>query len=520
MYTFYTEPYDHQRTEFKQSWDYEHRALFWEMGTGKSKLMVDTISALFQSDKADVAIIIAPYGVHSNWTESYGTVKCQWETHAPPDIQEETILFTFHSSNSKTKKWERSANRFIKDSRKKIISIAYPSLGTKNAKKLIDHLLNTKRTVVIADEAHLIKNPDAQRTKRVLEIGKKATYRRLLTGTLISQSMFDAYAPIQFLNKGYWESQGLKSFWDFKHYFGIWKTCQNYKQMKARRVRGVNGKIEVKMVPSEWKELVDYKNKDELRWHIEQFGSRVRKNDVLDLPPFIHEVMHVELSKEQRRLYDDMEKTFMAELEDGTIVETEHAMTRVQKMQQILQGFLIDEGGEYHRIKDCPRMDMLIELCQQTDEQVLIWTPFPSDIVEIESRLKALDKKVVSYYGDTEKKVQRNINKEAYQSGEAQYFISNQSVGGTGLDLFNTGIMVYYGHTYSLIQREQSEERVARPGLQNSWLKIDMMSQDTFEHGIIEAVVQKKEISAYIMRDYEKRINEQSLCSSEHAETK
>lgn len=507
-YQFKTDPMVHQLSEFENYRDHAARGLWWQMGSGKTKSVVDNAAYLFQRDEIDAVVVIAPDGVHSNWTETYETVKCQWETHAPDEVFRTTDLFTFHSTEAKTKKWERRAREFLTSQRKKIVAFSFAGVSTKNGRKLLDYLLKTHEVMTVVDEGHCIKNPDAKRTEEVWSIGDRSKYRRVLTGTLISQSMFDAYSPIRFLQKDYWEIHGLKSFWHFKQYFGIWETKKNYQQMRPKRVKQADGSFRVDMVPVEYQVLIDYKNKEELRWHIEQWGTRVRKSDVIkNLPPMTYEVLTVPLSKEQRKLYKSMDEEYMAELASGVVIETEHAMTKFQKMQQILQGFVIDEDGEYHRLKDCPRMEMLMEICEATDEQVLIWTPFPSDIEEIERRLRDAGKEVVSYYGDTDKKFQRKANAEAYQSSKAQFFVGNPAVGGTGLDLYNTGIMIYYGHTYSLIQREQSEERVPRPGLKKAWLKIDMVSTNTFEHKIMDAVETKQDIAKYLMRDYEKRLD-------------
>ena len=69
MYSFATEPYAHQLTAFKRSYQSEYSALFMEMGTGKSKVIVDTMGALFESKDITHALIIAPKGVFDNWVQ-------------------------------------------------------------------------------------------------------------------------------------------------------------------------------------------------------------------------------------------------------------------------------------------------------------------------------------------------------------------------------------------------------------------------------------------------------------------
>ena len=61
-FQYKTQPYDHQRIVFEQTREYQYYALFWEMGTGKSKVSIDTMQWLFLQGKIDSAIITAEKG--------------------------------------------------------------------------------------------------------------------------------------------------------------------------------------------------------------------------------------------------------------------------------------------------------------------------------------------------------------------------------------------------------------------------------------------------------------------------
>ena len=62
-YVYKTEPYEHQRSVFRDSWHRECYALFMEMGTGKSKIIVDTIGLLHEVGEINTVLIVAPKGV-------------------------------------------------------------------------------------------------------------------------------------------------------------------------------------------------------------------------------------------------------------------------------------------------------------------------------------------------------------------------------------------------------------------------------------------------------------------------
>ena len=85
MYEFKTEPYEHQRQAWKESWRKEYYALFMEMGTGKSKVAIDTIAALFEAGEIDTALILAPKGVYDNWIQG------EIPTHLPDRIKHKIL---------------------------------------------------------------------------------------------------------------------------------------------------------------------------------------------------------------------------------------------------------------------------------------------------------------------------------------------------------------------------------------------------------------------------------------------
>ena len=85
MYEFKTTPYDHQRIAFNFSWERPYFGLFMEMGTGKSKVAIDTMGALYEQGDINTALIIAPKGVFDNW------VKKEIPIHLPDRIQTKLV---------------------------------------------------------------------------------------------------------------------------------------------------------------------------------------------------------------------------------------------------------------------------------------------------------------------------------------------------------------------------------------------------------------------------------------------
>ena len=85
-YKFKTKPYAHQLTALEKSWNKENFAYFMEMGTGKTKVLIDNLAMLYDKGKIDGALIIAPKGVVKTWYEQ------ELPTHLPNHIDNTTVL--------------------------------------------------------------------------------------------------------------------------------------------------------------------------------------------------------------------------------------------------------------------------------------------------------------------------------------------------------------------------------------------------------------------------------------------
>ena len=94
-YRFKTTPYQHQIDALEVSYKKKVFALFCEMGTGKSKILLDNIAMLFDEGKIDGALIVAPKGVYKNWIDE------EIPTHLPDHIQCRTFQWVAPSSRSK-----------------------------------------------------------------------------------------------------------------------------------------------------------------------------------------------------------------------------------------------------------------------------------------------------------------------------------------------------------------------------------------------------------------------------------
>ena len=103
-YKFKTKPYAHQLKALEMSWDKEVFALFMEMGTGKSKVLIDNVSMLYDKGKINGVVIVAPKGVYKNWHES------EIPTHMADHVEHVSVLW----QSNINKKQEKELSKLFK----------------------------------------------------------------------------------------------------------------------------------------------------------------------------------------------------------------------------------------------------------------------------------------------------------------------------------------------------------------------------------------------------------------------
>lgn len=472
--------YKHQIEAFALSKDKPAYALFMEMGTGKSRVAIDTAEYLFTNNLIDSVVIVSPNGVNQAWIDN------QFPTHC--DLLYACFLWSGLNTKRAKEGWG-SFLRFTVDcdnfKRLKILSIHIDAVITKDGYNAIERFLKKHRSLLIIDESTRIKNAKARRTKALLKLGKLAEYRRILTGTPVTQSIGDLYSQFAFLDP---DILGHESWFTF---------CSRY--MNKSVGYGPGGRTFTKF------EGVRYQ--DELQELIKPYSYRVLKKDCLDLPDKVYNVIHTELSKEQRLMYDTLKNEFLIWV-DNTEISAPMVLQRLTKLQQIMGGFVNDtETNTIYQIQDnpIPRLEALQEIIQETAQEtkIVIWARFRYEIKMIVNYLISLEynkQSIVEYHGGVDKNV-RHEQLTAFQNdneNKYKFFISNVRTGGIGLDLTAANVVVYYSNTFSYEDRSQSEDRCHRSGQKNKVTYYDIQAKDTIDKNIINTLRDKKDVADMI----------------------
>ena len=189
-YKFKTKPYAHQIKALEKSVDKKNYAYFMEMGTGKSKVLVDNMSMLYDKGKINGALIIAPKGVYNNWFTQ------EIPIHLASHIQPKMVLWTASTSKAKDKEYQ---SLFATGYDLHILIMNVEALSTDKGRLFAGKFLRAHRAIMAIDESTTIKTPTAKRTKAIVALGKEAYYKRILTGSPVTKSPLDLFSQCAFL---------------------------------------------------------------------------------------------------------------------------------------------------------------------------------------------------------------------------------------------------------------------------------------------------------------------------------
>ena len=467
-YKFKTKPYAHQLTALEKSWDKTEYGYFMEMGTGKSKVLVDNMAMLYDKGKINGAVIVAPKGVYRNWYSQ------EIPNHLPSHIQPKMVLWTALTSKKKDKEYQ---TLFETGHDLHILIINVEALSTKKGLDFAAKFMRCHKTMLAIDESTTIKNPSAKRTKSILALGKEATYRRILTGSPVTKSPLDLYTQCGFLNSFV---LGYDSFYAFRN---------RYANMIDRNFGGRR----VQLIGS-------YKRLDELADKLKAFSYRVLKDDCLDLPDKVYIRREVDLTDEQSKAYATMKSAALASLK-GKMATAPHVLTQMMRLHQITCGHLRNDDGTITEIKN-NRLKELINLLDEVEGKVIIWANY---VYDIENLVKVISDEfgadsIVQYYGAIPaEQRQQNIEKFQDPNSKTRFFVGNPQTGGYGITLTCANTVVYYSNGYDLEKRLQSEDRAHRIGQTKSVTYVDFIAPKTVDEKIVKALRKKMNIANEIM---------------------
>ena len=470
-FPFKTKPFMHQYKAWARSKDLPNFGLFMDMGTGKSKVAIDTAAHLYLQGEIDTLVIFGNKGSYKNW------ILNELPAHMPDSIP---VLSTH---------WESTPNQLLQTTYDmmlvplkslKVFVMNIEAIAFKKAYELVEGIISCNKTMLVIDESTTIKNEGAARTKAAIKLGSLAKYRRILTGEPIANSPMDIWAQAKFLNP---ELLGFKSFFAFRGYYA-----------KLGEIRVGHRSI---------KKVQGYRNIKELENNIASWSFRIKKEACLDLPPKVYQTYVIQMPPDQRKMYDKLKEESAIALSEQSVVTTTLAITKLLRLHQLACGHIVDDLGNVHTLNN-NRITALLEILAEADGKVIIWATYRKDIEQITKVIKEEYGKdsIATYFGDTSTYEREDavINFQDPAS-PVRFFLGNPKTGGYGLTLTAANLVVYYSNNYELEVRLQSEDRCHRIGQYNSVTYVDIVTEDSVDEKIIKALRSKKKISAEVLGD-------------------
>jgi len=456
----------HQEAAIERAKYCENFALFFDLGTGKSRTTLEIIRHHFNSQKKILrTMIIGPSAVVFNWRN---------EISKYTKIPLEKVYPLTGSLDVRVKVMKNAPHDSIFITNYE--AFAYP--------KFVSAVMSGIPEVLILDESHRVKDSKAKRTKNLIKLSYEmeklpTKHRYILSGTPVLNSEMDIFSQFLILDSG-------KTFGT--NFFAFRATYFRDKNAYMPRQKHFPN-----FVPKEG-------TLDKIKAKIAQISAEANKADCLDLPPFVRQSVEVEMSTEQKKAYEDMKKDFIAFVGSG-VATAQLALTKALRLQQILSGFITLEDGSHHVFKENPRADALEELIVDIapNQKTIIWSIFHADYNTIEDILKRNKIEYRTLTGLTKDK-QKEID-EFQNDPNVRVIVASQMAGGTGVNLTAASCMIYYSRSYSLEHDMQSEARAHRGGseIHSSITRIDLLARGTVDEIVLQALREKKNLAESIL---------------------
>jgi SNF2 family DNA or RNA helicase len=434
--------------------------LFFDPGCGKSRTTLE----IFNESIYGSMIIFAPLNVCRNWVNEI-------KTYGKKSVK--TFVVAGQTKDKKMEIIKEFHHTIALENKGAVLIINYECLRSKDYTVLLHRCTPIK--FIVADESHNFKGWKSQQTLGLLELVKrlKPEHLYLLTGTPAPQGEIDLWSTFTLL--------GVTNL-----PFFVWRK-KYFDDRNARRAGTTGYYPDYEIRPS---------SKIEFQKMLAACSMVAKKSEVLDLPPMLYQNVFCELSPEQRRHYETMEKFLFAIDEEGHELNAANILSRTMRLQQIVAGWLGDVP-----VKKNPRLEALDYAIEVTGkEQFIIWTIFKHTYSELGKRLSDMDIGHGFITGEQSAE-DRQQSMAEFQAGKLRCLIAHPKAGGVGVNLTAGKWSIYYTRNFNLVDDIQSEARNYRGGseIHEKITRIDIIAENTIDEDITSALRAKADVQDFIL---------------------
>lgn len=461
-FKFKTSPYQHQLEALSFAYGRKAFAFFMEMGTGKSKIIVDEVTNLIEDDLIDASIILAPNNIHAQW-------KSEFIKHGPDDYDKWAIQI--YRSTENEEKRDELTQSIINSGKKLILLVNIEALSTDKGYYYLHKVLKSKlRCYLAIDESHKIKSYSAKRTKNAILLSRLASIKRIATGTEAEEGLENLFSQFKFLDPGI---IGINSYTAFRYTFCI-------------------------MGGFEGREVKGYQNQDVLAARIKNFAYQKRKYECLDLPEKVYVTHEIGITRPQMKIYDQLRDELIYELENNKIVDATMAITKMIRLQQVLCGHLNASDHESRlkpEIIPSVRASYVADLVDNISGKVIIFCRFVMDVNLVSNALGDAGIKSIAISGGVDPQARMDEIDRWRVSSDTKALVMTIATGGVGLTLNEANNTIFYSNTWSSTDRLQAEDRNHRIGQNDKVTYHDIVVPGRIDEKLLTALREKRALS-------------------------
>ena len=346
---------------------------------------------------------------------------------------------------------------------------------------IFDRLLAFDADLIIADESQRIKTHDAAQSKAMHQLGDKARYKLILSGTPVQNEAVDIFSQYRFLDPTIF---GM-NFYAFRGRYCV--------------MGGFNRK-----------QIVQYRDLDALIKKEHSIAYRVTKEEALDLPEQTFENRYITLSKKERNIYDKLRRDSFAELDGGGTITATTVLTKLLRLQQFTGGFLVEDDAARPQLVSRGKLDALADILQdyvvEGKKKLVIFARFIPEVMEIIKLAGDIagkhGMKTVAIYGDIKKEDRGGIVQQFQTDPATMVFVGQIDTAGTGITLTAADTCVYYSENFNYATYEQSLSRIHRIGQRHPCTYIHLVAEKTVDELILKSLAAKEDLAKAVVDDW------------------
>lgn len=481
-YPFKRPPRKHQMEALNKAWGKNAFAFFMDMQTGKSKTAIDYTTALRMDGKIQAWLILTKKTLRGNWLNALADdCPIPYSAYLP-----------FTDKPKDFERWLYSKHDF------KIMIVGWESLSVGGMAAMCERfLLAHHPTAITGDETNYIQEPKAARAKETVRFGRMSEYRNALTGTAFAEGPMKTFMQFEFLDP---DIIGIGDYYAFRNRYAV---MGGYIPKEGpMRGKPVN--------------IVGYQGLDELMELIGPYTFQVMKTDAYDLPPKRYQVRGIDLSKEQRLVYDEIKKKqILTHGDESTVIQ--NTLELLLRLHQVAGGYTVKPREVHtHDAKGNPKIKIvydpveiitpdknpkILELESIIEEarhkQILIWAVYNPEIMAIIGRLKRMGLRIGELHGEVPESDRQPMVDE-FKKGGIDVVVGNASTGGMGYSMHTAEVSVFYNNTHKIRDRLQAEDRLWGDGQTKSPAIIDLSATKTVDVTIKKAIDLKEDLHTFI----------------------